>query len=210
MNNSGSSTFPDKLAGIISFIFHPYLVPVYGLIIIFTAPTLYNYMPAEIKRLIILIVLVNNVLLPLSLMPFLVNRKFIGSWSMLDKKDRVIPLIISTILYGVTAFIIFRFSVPSLLKSFFLGTAVLSLTVTVINFRWKISLHSIGAGMLLAIVLNLSFKMYTPLLWYLIPVIFTAGLMLSSRLQLKHSNSAQVWIGFASGLIVYSAIGMLF
>ena len=120
--------------------------------------------------MIILIVLVNNVLLPLSLIPFFMHRNIISSWFMNERKDRIIPLIISTILYIVTTYIIFRFQVPYFLKSFFLAAAFLSLTVTIINFWWKISLHSVGAGALIALVLILSFKMYTPLLWYLIPV----------------------------------------
>ena len=113
-----------------------------------------------------------------------------------ERKDRNIPLIISTILYIVTTYIIFRFKVPFFLKSFFLAVAFLSLIATLINFWWKISLHSIGAGAILALVVILSIKMYTPLLWYLIPVIIAGGLILSSRLQLNLHNPGQVWSGF--------------
>ncbi len=210
MENSGSSSFPDKLAGVVSVILHPFLVPVYGLTIIFLAPTIYNYLPYELKKLVILIVLVNNILLPISLMPVFVHRKIISSWFMHERKDRVIPLIISTILYSVTTYLIFRFPVPNFLKSFFIALSFLSLMATVINLWWKISLHSIGAGMLIAIVLVLSVKMDTSLLWILIPVILAVGLLLSSRLQLKHSSSGQVWLGFSAGLVGFSAIAMLF
>jgi len=40
--------------------------------------------------------------------------------------------------------------------------------VTVINFWWKISLHSVGAGALIGLVLMLSLKMLAPLDLYLI------------------------------------------
>ena len=76
MNNIRSADFSDKLARIISVIFHPFLIPVYGLVIIFIAPTLYNYLPFEVKKLMILIVLVNNVLLPLSLTAFFRASQF--------------------------------------------------------------------------------------------------------------------------------------
>lgn len=210
MDNSRYADFPDKLARTISVIFHPLLIPVYGLLIIFIAPTLYNYLPYEVKRLMIFIVLVNNVLLPLSLLPFFVHRNIIRSWFMNERKDRIIPLILNTILYGVTTYIIFRFSVPSFLKSFFLASAFLSLAATLINLRWKISLHSIGAGVVVALVLILSLKMYTPLLWYLIPSILAGGLILSSRLQLNIHNPAQVWSGFLTGFLGFSMIVMLF
>ena len=209
MNNIRSADFSDKLARTISVIFHPFLIPVYGLVIIFIAPTLYNYLPFEVKKLIILIVLVNNILLPVSLMPFLVHQNIIGSWFMTERRDRKFPLIISTILYIVSTYIIFRFKVPYFLKSYFLAIAFLSLAATLINFWWKISLHSIGAGTIIALAVILSVKMYTPLLWYVIPLILAGGLILSSRLQLNLHNPGQVWSGFFTGLIVFSLIMML-
>jgi hypothetical protein len=210
MSNKISENYSDKIANTISVIFHPLLVPVYGLAIIFIAPTLYNYLPFEVKKLIILIVIVNNILLPLSLLPIFIHRNLISSWYMSEQKDRVVPLILTTLLYMVTTYIIFRFQVPGFLKSYFLAAALLSLTATIINFWWKISLHGIGAGVLLSLVLILSLKMYTPLLWYLIPAIIAAGLVLSSRLQLNLHNPGQVWLGFLTGVLGFSIIMLLF
>ena len=210
MNNSRSADFFDKLARTISVIFHPILIPLYGLVIIFFSPTLYNYLPFEVKKRLILIVLVNNVLVTLSLIPFFVHNNMISSWFMNERKDRNIPLIISTILYGVTTYLIFRFQVPYFLKSFFFAFAFLSLIATLINFWWKISLHSIGAGSIVALVLILSFRMYTPLLWYLIPSIIAGGLILTARLQLDLHNPRQVWSGLLTGFAVFSLILILF
>jgi hypothetical protein len=209
MNNNRSADFQDKMARIVSVLFHPFLIPVYGLAIIFIAPTLYNYVPFEVKKLMILIILINNVLLPLSLLPFFVHHNLIKSWFMNERKDRNIPLIISTILYIVSAYIIFKFKVPFFLKSFFLAVAFLSVIATLINFWWKISLHSIGAGAILALVVILSIRMYTPLLWYVIPVIIAGGLILSSRLQLNLHNPGQVWSGFFAGILGFSLIVLL-
>lgn len=210
MDNSRFADFYDKLAKTISVILHPFLIPVYGLVIIFIAPTLYYYIPFEVKKLLILIVLVNNVLLPLALMPFFVHRNIVSSWVMKEQKERVMPLIISTILFIVTTYITFRFPVPNFLKSYFLALAFLSLLATLINFRWKISLHSIGAGLIIALVLILSFKMSTPLLQYLIPSILAGALVLSSRLKLDFHNPGQVWSGFMTGFLGFSLIVLLF
>jgi len=200
----------EKTAKIISVVFHPLLMPVYGLAIIFSAPTLFGYLPFNVKRLLILIMLVNNVLLPLSLLPFFIHRNIISSWTIIERKERNIPLIISTLLYCTTTFIIFRFPVPVFLKSFIFGASILSLIVTVINFWWKISLHSIGAGALISLVLILSMKMLTPLEWYLIPVVIITGLVLSSRLKLNLHSPAQVWIGLFTGFFGLSLFMMLF
>jgi hypothetical protein len=199
MTTDKPKNFPDTLAKIIAMIFHPLLMPVYGMAIIFSAPTLFGYLPYNVKKLLLLIMLVNNVLLPLSLLPFFIQRKIITSWAISEKRERNIPLIITTILYFATSFIIFRFPIPVFLKSFVFATAFLSLIVTVINFWWKISLHSVGSGALIGLVLLLSVKMLTPLDWYLISAIIAGGLVLSSRLKLDLHSPLQVWVGLFAG-----------
>jgi hypothetical protein len=135
-------------------------------------------------------------------LPFFRYRNIISSWSVENRRERIIPLLITTFLYSATSFIIFGFPIPVFLKSFIFAASFLSLMVTVINFWWKISLHSVGAGALTAVVLILSFKMYTPLVWYLISVIIAGGLVLSSRLRLNFHNPQQIWFGFLTGYLV--------
>lgn len=201
MSTDEKNKIPDTLAKIFSLTFHPLLIPVYGLVIILSAPTLFGYLPFEVKKLLFFIVVINNVLLPLSVLPLLFNRKIITSWTINDRKERIIPLILTTVLYATTSFIIFKFPIPLFLKSFLYSLGFLSLVVTLINLRWMVSLHSVGAGALLSIVLILSFKMYTPLVWYLISVIIIGGLVLSSRLQLDNHNPQEVWLGFLTGFL---------
>jgi len=199
MNNEVGKDFPDKPAKIISVIFHPLFIPVYGMIIIFSSPTLFGYLPFEVKRLLLIIVLLNNVLLPLSLLPFLKYRNLISTWSVENRRERNIPLLLTTLLYSATSYIIMRFPLPVFLKSFIIAAFFISLAVTIINLWWKISIHSVGVGALTALVLILSLKMYTPLVWHLVFVIVTSGLVLSSRLKLNSHNPLQVWVGLLSG-----------
>jgi len=210
MNTNEPKNSFSTLAKIITVIFHPLLMPVYGMAIIFSAPTLFGYLPFPVKKLLFLILLVNNVLLPLSMLPFFIHMNIISSWSLSDRKERIIPLVITTILYCTTSFIIFRFPIPVFFKSFIYATAFLSLIVTVINFRWKISLHSVGAGALIALVIILSLKMFTPLVWYLISAVIAGGLILSSRLKLNFHNPQQVLFGFFTGIIGLALFMMFF
>jgi len=189
----------ETLAKIITIVFHPVLMPVYGMAIIFSAPTLLGYLPFNIKKLLLLIILVNNILLPVSLMVVFMQRNIISSWSISERKERNIPLIVITVLYGTTSFIVFNFPIPLFLKSFIFGTAFLSLIVTLVNFWWKISIHSVGAGALIGLVMALSLKMLTPLKWHLILTLIIAGLVLSSRLKLNHHSPLQVWAGLFMG-----------
>ncbi len=201
MTTDNKRDLSKTLAITISVIFHPLFVPVYGLVIIFSASSLYGYLPYDVKKLIVLIILINNVLLPVSLLPFFRYRNIISSWIVETRRERIIPLITSTILYATTSIIIFRLPVPFLLKSFIFASFFIALSVTVINFWWKISIHSVGAGALTGFVAILSLKLNTQMSWYLIYVILASGMILSSRLKLNSHSPSQVWIGFLTGFL---------
>jgi len=200
----------NRLANIFSIVFHPLLMPLYGLGIIFSAPTVLGYLPFTVKKILFFIVLINNVLIPLTLMPYLRYRNIISSYSIEDKQERITPLMIVSFLYCITSFIVFRFQLPFFIKSFTLASTLLVIVVAIINFWWKISVHSAAAGALTGIVVILSFKMYTPLTWYLISAILMSGLVLSSRLRLNSHNPLQVWIGFLTGFAVSGLFIALF
>ena len=210
MTTDKRNDFLNQLAKIITVVFHPLLMPAYGMAIIFSAPTLFGYLPFNVKKLLLLIILVNNILLPLSLLPFFLHRNIITSWNISERKERNIPLIITTLLYCATSYIVFKFPIPVFLKSYIFATAFLSLIVTFINFWWKISLHAAGAGALIGLVLILSIKMLTPLDWYLIAVIVAGGLVLSARLKLNLHNPHQVWLGLFAGFFGLTFFMMLF
>lgn len=190
----------DRLAQIVSVIFHPLLMPVYGLMIIFTAPVLYGYLPVQVKKILILIVTINNVFLPLMLITWFRYRKLISSWTVNDRKERIIPLIITSFFYIFSVYLIYRFHIPFFIKSFIICSAVLAVAITVVNFWYKISIHSTGAGALSALVMILSIKMQAPITLLMIIVTLASGLVMSSRLWLKSHTPGEVWSGFLLGI----------
>jgi len=206
MENTRTEDIQAKAAKVISLVFHPVFMPLYGLLIIFSAPTLFGYLPFNVKRILFLIVLVNNVLLPLSLLPYLRYRNYITSWLMESRKERMLPLFIVTILYAATSYIIIRYPVPVFIKTFIAGIFIISLALTAINLWWKISVHSTAVGSIAALVLVLSIKMNSTLLWPLLIVILGSGLTMSARLKLNVHSTAEVWIGYFFG---YAGLGLL-
>jgi hypothetical protein len=197
-------------AKIVSFIFHPALMALYGLIIILSAPTLLAYLPYEVKKIIILVFLTNNVIVSLSVFPFLRYRNIITSWEMEDKNERVIPLLIASVLYFVTTYIMFKLQVPVFLKAYVFSASILVLFCAVISTRWKISIHSVGSGALIAMVLLLSLKMDANLDGYIISTLLISGLVLSARLKLNTHKPAQVYTGFITGFLVVGFFILLF
>jgi hypothetical protein len=164
------------------------------------APTLFWYIPFKVKKILFLVVLTNNIFIPVSLLPFFRYRNLISSWVIESRKERIVPLLSASFFYSITSVIMFRLQIPFFLKAFVLSTAFISIIVTIINFWWKISLHSVGAGAIAGIIIMLSVKMMEPLTWFLISAVLISGLVLSSRLKLNSHNPAQVYLGFLTGL----------
>jgi hypothetical protein len=183
----------------ISVIFHPLLMPLYGLMIIVTAPTLFDFIPDEIKKVLLFVVLINNVILPLMMLAYLKYRKLISSTVIDNREERMLPLALTTFFYFITVYIFLKYRIPVFIKSFFLSAALISLLVMVINFWFMISIHGAGAGALLATVFVLSVRMHTPLSGLLISAILIAGTVLWSRLRLNSHTPAEAWTGLLLG-----------
>ena len=187
-------------AKIISIVFHPMLIPLYGLLIIFLAPTLFWYIPFKVKKILFLVMLTNNILIPVSLLPFFRYRNIISSWIIETREERVVPLLAVSFFYSLTSIIIFRLQIPAFLKGYIFSISIITVIATLINFWSKISLHSIGAGALNGIVIVLSLKTHADLTWFILAALIIGGLVLSSRLKLNSHNPSQVYLGFLTGL----------
>ncbi|HEX2921108.1 MAG TPA: hypothetical protein VHO50_08085 [Bacteroidales bacterium] len=196
----------DTYAKVVSFVFHPLLMPLYAMAIIISPLTPMGFLPDRVKQLLLLVMFINNVILPLSMLPLLMQLKFISSWTLEEREERALPLLIISILYATSSYIFYRFPVPHFLKSFIFATFLISLILTFINFRWKISLHSTGAGSLISVLLILSFRMYFPLFIFIVISSVVCGMVLSARLQLKSHSPGQVWGGFFTGFSVMSLL----
>ncbi len=200
MKSEKVNGFFTLLAKTVSLLFHPMLMPLYGLLIIFYVPTILAYLPSTVKKLLILIVLINNVFVPLSLMPYLRYRNIITSWAISERKERLLPLIVTSVLYSVTAYIIYRFKIPGFVKSFLVVSAFLAISVTILNLWWKISIHAVGAGAITALLVILSIIMQADLMVFIVAAILISGLVMSARLFLDSHKPAEVWLGYFLGI----------
>jgi hypothetical protein len=200
MEKEKAFIFPESLSKIISVAFHPLFTPLYGLLIIFTAPTFLEYLPLSVKKILFLVVLVNEVILPAAMLPLFRSRNIISSYTIGERHERSIPLFTTAIFYSITTYMIFRFQLPLFLKTFMLASCLILIAVTIINFWWKISIHGVGAGAITGIILMLILKLDASVTGFLTGAVIISGLVLTSRLRLNNHNPLQVWGGFLTGL----------
>jgi hypothetical protein len=209
MEQGKSMNLKEKAARIVSITFHPLLIPVYGLLVIFFAPTLFWYLPFRVKEILFFIFLINNVLIPLSLMPFLRYRNIISSWLIEERHERIIPLLVVSLLYSITSFIMYRLQIPVFVKAYTYSLAILSVVLLIINFSWKISLHSAGAGAVTALIFVLSFKMGVQLPVQTASILLLSGAVMSARLKMQSHEPKEVYVGFIAGLVIQGSFMIL-
>lgn len=191
-----------KIARVFSIVFHPIIMPTLGLLILFNMHSILVYTYPSVKRAIYIITFFGTSVLPLSFIPFFLYSKFINNIFINERKERVVPFLVTTLLYFFTYFLIWRFPLADFVKQFLLSCAVNIGLVTIISLKWKISVHMVGIGGIVGLLISLLIYENANVLLFLIPAIVVGGLLGTSRLLMQVHSPVQVYTGFIQGLII--------
>lgn len=190
------------VAKIISHVFHPLIMPIIGLIIIFNTDSYINYaVPTELKQAILILIGATTFIIPLLIALLLLNRKLINSLEMETRRERIFPYSITISFYVFALYMLKQAPVPAIVFNFIVGATLSIIIAFVINMKWKISAHMIGVGGLVGALLCISILLGIYITPYLVLALLIAGLIGSSRLILKAHTPSQIYVGFAVGII---------
>ncbi len=202
----------NKLATLLSTMFHPLLMPTYGIAI-----ALYtSYMRIFGDRLlgiVIVGVLLTTCILPSLGIYILYKLGHISDFRLHERTERTIPYLINFACYVACYLYLYRFGIPSWIIAFIAGAIVALIISLFINRYWKISAHMVAAGSMVTLVFLMSFYslMLTP---YILPLqiasVLLAGAIGSSRILLKRHTLGQVGAGFALGILCCGSMFFIF
>ncbi|MCK4853718.1 MAG: hypothetical protein KAT31_05645 [Bacteroidales bacterium] len=192
----------EKFSKIISHIFHPLLIPTVGFLVLFNSGTYLSYLPFNLKAWITAIVFVCTFFIPLMFILFLRYQEIINNIQMKERKERHVPVIITFFLFVFCYYLIRRIDIPSMFYAYMLGGLITLLITLLITIRFKISIHMVGMGGLLALILFISYYLKVNLSFYLILAVLIAGITGTARLQLKAHTPVEVYSGFMTGFAV--------
>lgn len=185
---------------LLSWVLVPLLMPVYGLMLAFGLSVL-DLAPMHLRVNYTLIVAGITVVIPMILVVLLKKLGLVDDIGLNNRKERLIPYIITIIAYGAAAWFMAAKHAPLWLSMFFAGGAVAALINLVINFRWKISAHAAGIAGVVALLIRIAKDGYPEpevYIWLLI-AIGLAGLLGSARVWLGRHTVWQVVAGYAVG-----------
>lgn len=196
----------------ISYLLHPLLMLTYVAFLVFWAnPYLFQAQSGKQLQIHFLSLFFTTFLLPAVAILMMKSLGLIKSIQMEDRQDRIGPLIVTAVFY-LWAFrnMISNPDIPQPLTIFTLGTCIVLGLCFLINLFSKISLHTAGAGGMVAIGFLIwqyfapygfvagSWEMHPAFIVALILII--AGLTGSSRLYLKAHNPSEILGGYFIGL----------
>jgi len=196
----------NTLAKWISIILHPLIMPSLGILIFLNSGLHVSYLPWDIKKLIYLMIFLGTFLIPISLIPIFLYKKVISNVEMEGRKERYLPLFITTFFYFFTYFIFYKIQISIILQLFVLAAAISVFAGFIITLFWKISAHMIGIGGLTGGIIAISIKYYLNLEIFLIATVLLSGVLAFARLKLQSHDQAQVYTGYFTGLLIMLVI----
>ena len=203
--STGNGGRLKRAAEILSVVFHPIIIPLYGLILIYSSDTLHSFLPVQIKRVIFILVMANNVLMPMALATVLYARGAIRTFNARDRNERVLLLTFSLFMYSLTAILLIRMHVPGLFRAFFISIAIVTFITLLVTVFYRISLHASGIGGLMTLVIFMAFIYHSSMVWQSVTVLVLGGAVMSSRIYLEDHSPSEVWTGLLAGVAIMGA-----
>lgn len=203
-------------AKIISLLFHPMLLTSYAVLLMFVLPTYLSLYPYNYKKAVILIVFTATFISPLLVMLILLNLRKIESLHLCSRKERIFPFFTTFVLYisGWLITLNFPGGSPVYIGNFILCSIIILLIVTVLTFRFKISVHMAALGgfigyfyiwfekMQISDILFVFKRFDFREIHFFAVLLLISGIIASSRLLLKAHNPGQILSGFFIGLFL--------
>ncbi|TYA52451.1 hypothetical protein [Formosa maritima] len=190
----------NQLLKSISFIFHPILMPMLGVVFYFSKSP--RFIPIEIIQAKIISLLILTIALPILLYFLLKNIGRVHSIYLDTAKERIVPLFLNGC---ITLLIINRVLPPTEiieLYYFFVGILISTLACFILAIlKFKASIHMIGITGVTMFYIALSIHFSINVNGTLALMFIIIGAIATSRLHVKAHTNIELLFGFFIGLL---------
>ena len=188
-------------AKIISFILHPLLVCVYmAFYMIYINPYYFQYSTPMNKLFQLVTVANNNFVFPVLVVLLLKGLGFNESIYLRTQKERIVPYMACIIFFFWTWYVFYNnVEIPQVLKDAMQGVFYASIAGSIANIFFKISMHAMGMGGLLGMMVVVLFDGHLYSIWPLVASTFFTGIVISARMIVSDHKNGDLLIGFLTG-----------
>jgi len=194
------------LAHIISFVFHPLLITAYVIAFLtYLHPAVFAGIDMHTRNLRMLSVVLYTVLFPAFTIFLAWRLKLIRSLSLENRQDRLVGFIVTMFFYFWTSYVFRNLpDIPPPAAHFILGSFLAVCGGWMCTIFYKVSLHALSMGGILAFFILFGMQDAFVSGLYLTITILIAGFVCSSRLILGAHNRFEMITGFFVGILAQS------
>ncbi|MBN1790161.1 MAG: phosphatase PAP2 family protein [Bacteroidales bacterium] len=195
-----------QIANALSYITHPLLVPLLGLLVISNSGTYAADMDIHYRQFIYISVFIMTFLLPAGLIPLFLYSGLAKSINFSERKERLVPLYVTLVFYVAAYFFIRKLPISQIYQRFMFSASLSVLLVLAVSYFWKISAHTVAWGGLVGLIWSITLRFETDLMLFLVISLICSGFVGFARLRLGEHNPLQVFAGFLLGFLVMLAV----
>lgn len=189
-----------QLAKVLSYLFHPVIYPLIGLLIILNSVP--YYIPSQVTLLALLFVFTGTYIIPVLVSFLMLKMKIVGSLEMKEAKDRRWPYLIGAISFYFTASALKKIGLANESYLFIQASAIVILLHFSLLKFWKPSAHLGAIGGFTGLLMALSLKYQIGFIVFIALAILVAGFLATARLSLKAHSPGELVFGYFSGLFI--------
>jgi hypothetical protein len=194
--------FIRAMANIFSYFFHPLFIPVYiTLFLLGVHPYVFSGLDDWSRLGNLLQIFVNCTFLPLVSILLLKGLKFIDSVFLKTQKERIVPYMICMIFYFWNWYAFKNNHGVIELTSLSLAIFIASVLGYLANIIFKVSMHTIAAGVMSTFICLLALQDSANLSLYMAITIILTGIICTSRLIVSDHHPREVYAGLIIGII---------
>lgn len=206
MSRVGNNVVAVKSAKVVSVVLHPFVMPIYVLLFLFSGNSMFAVLPLATKLYCLLVTGFSLMLVPLSSLPLFKRFRLIKSYSLDENQERVYPILV-TVVFAFVGFWLLRLAAYThVVQQLYLVLVLLLSVFSVITLRWKISMHLTAIGGACGFLMVLGMKYPGDMRGAFVAMLLLAGLLATCRLYLEKHTPAQVYAGFLLGFLVVFGI----
>lgn len=190
------------MANVVSFVMQPLFVPLMAFaLILFGFSTLFAGFSFKVKMNLLVFIGLITLVIPVLSVLLLKRLGMIQSVLMDERKDRIVPMMLTSGIYMALSFLLVtRLQINPLFSTVMLCIACVTVAVTFITFFWKISAHSAALGGLFSLLFLLNMHLDNELTFaMMLLLLIVLGVVMSARLYLQAHSVWQVLFGFVLG-----------
>jgi hypothetical protein len=186
-----------------SYLFHPLLLIVWvSLYLLYVNDSVFLGLDSYDRLKLFLRIISTSVFLPLVTVLLLKALGFIQSIQLHTQKERIIPYVACITFFFWSFYVARQLNDPAPLKAFLLTLFISASAGLIINNYFKVSMHAMGAGGLLAFFILLLFNGKIESGLPITLAVFIAGITCTSRFIAGRHHAFDIGFGFFTGMVL--------